>query len=341
MSETLDLAGALSRSVAGQPMTRREARDVFATAVGPRAEPLQLAGLLASMATRGESASEIAGAVDALRESMLAFEHDAPDAIDTCGTGGDGSGSFNLSTAAAIVAAAAGCKVIKHGNRAQSSRCGSADLLERAGVPLELSPGAAREVLDRTGITFLFAPLYHPALKVAAPVRRALGVRTLFNLLGPLLNPGRVRRQLLGVGERKRVAQLAGVLTELGHERALVVHGAGGADELTLDGANHCESVGELAAVRFDAAGLQLAPAPLSALAGGDAERNLSLLRAVFDGAPGPLADAVVLNAAAALFVAQRARTPEEARDLAREQLVSGAARAKLAGWIAAAERVR
>jgi anthranilate phosphoribosyltransferase len=341
VSATVDIAGALKKSVVGIALSRDEARDVFTQALSGSADALQLAGLLASMATRGEAAEEIAGAVDALRQAMTPFEHAADDAIDTCGTGGDGTGSFNLSTAAAIVAAAAGARVIKHGNRALSSRCGSADLLEALGIPLDLSPQAGREVLERVGITFLFAPQYHPALRAAAPVRKALGVRTVFNLLGPLLNPGRVKRQLLGVGERRRVEQLAGVLRELGVQRALVVHGAGAADELTLAGDNFVEAVGSLREQRFDARALDLTSAPLEALAGGDAAYNARLLAGVLDGERGALADAVVLNAAAALVVAGRVELAPQGCELAREQLVSGAAKRKLSAWIAAARRAR
>lgn len=336
MSESA-ISAAVRKSVAGVALTREESRRAFVEAMSGSADPVALGGLLASLATRGESAEEIAGAVDALRAAMLAFEHDAPDAIDTCGTGGDGTHSFNFSTAAAIVAAAAGCKVIKHGNRALSSRCGSADLLEKLGIPLELKPAAARTVLERTGITFLFAPMYHPVLRAAAPVRKSLGVRTIFNLLGPMLNPGRVRRQLLGVGERKRVEELARVLAQLGVERAFVVHGAGGADELTLAGENVVEPVGELRAQRFDAASLGLRAAPVEALIGGDAGFNASLLSDVLAGARTAIADAVVLNAAAALVVAGRADAADDACELAREQLDSGAAKRKLAQWIEAA----
>jgi len=335
----LDLAGALERSVAGARLSREEAREVFTAALGPGLEPAQLGGFLASLATRGEDEGEIAGAALALRAAMRPFEHDEPAAIDTCGTGGDGLGSFNLSTAAAIVAAAAGARVIKHGNRASSSRCGSADLLEAAGIPLELAPAASREVLERTGITFLFAPAYHPALRHAAPVRRALGVRTIFNLLGPLLNPGRVRRQLLGVGEERRVAPIAGVLAELGHERGYVVHGAGGADELTLEEGNIARPIGDAPELAFEARALGLESATARALGGGEARENLRLLGLVLAGERGALFDAVVLNAAAALVVADLAQDAPRACALAREALLSGAALRKWEEWIEAARR--
>jgi anthranilate phosphoribosyltransferase len=296
---------------------------------------------LVALAARGETADEIGGAAAALRAAALVFEHDAPDAIDTCGTGGDGLGVFNLSTAAAVVACAAGARVIKHGNRSVSSRCGSADLLEAAGIPLELTPPQAREVFEAEGIVFLFAPAWHPAMRFAGPVRRALGVRTIFNLLGPLCSPGRVRRQLLGVADAARLDDFAAALTGLGHDRAYVVHGGGGADELTLAAGNQVRVVGEAPIATFEADELGLEPAPVSSLAGGDAAANLGLLKHVFDGEAGPLLDAVVLNAAAALVVAAACEGAREGVELAREALRSGAARAKLTSWSETARRVK
>ena len=333
----MNLVEALHASARGARLTREQSRSVFGEALSAGADPIQLGALLASMATRGEDVAEIAGAADALRAAMIPFDHPFTDAIDTCGTGGDGLATFNLSTAAAIVAAAAGARVIKHGNRAISSRSGSADLLETAGLPLELSPRAALSVLEQVGITFLFAPAYHPSLRAAAPVRRALGIRTIFNFLGPLCNPGRVRAQLVGVGDARRGPDLAAVLAALGHERAFVVHGAGGADELTLAGENQVWSSGSGSAEGFHAAALGLTSAPTSALAGGDAEHNLALLHRVLGGAQGPLFDAVVLNAGAALVVASRSATAREGCALAREALVSGRARDTFTRWITVA----
>lgn len=337
----MELREALKRVVSGGTLERDEARATFAAVLVEGADPIQLAGLLGALATRGESASEIAGAALALRDAMIPFEHDFPDAIDTCGTGGDGLGLFNLSTAAAIVCAAAGARVIKHGNVGLSSRCGSADLLALAGVPLDLSPHAARAVLDEVGITFLFAPSYHPALRHAAPVRKSLGVRTLFNFLGPIANPGRVRRQLLGVPEARRVPQIADALGELGCERALVVHGAGGADELTLSGVNHAQAVGRAPAHTFDARALRLRAAPNEALRGGDAAANLVILTSVLAGTASAHRDAVILNAAAALVVADIARTPADGVERAQQALDSGRARATLARFVDVAQKRR
>lgn len=332
----MDLRDALRATQAGQTLDRDEARAVFAGALNGDTDPVLFGGFLAALATRGETADEIAGAASALRGAALPFEHDAPDAVDTCGTGGDGLSTFNLSSAAAIVAAAGGATVIKHGNRSVSSSCGSADLLEAAGVELDLAPADARAVLEEVGITFLFAPRYHPAMRFAGPVRRSLGVRTIFNFLGPLANPGAVRRQLLGVSDDSRLDDFAAALSGLGCERGYVVHGAGGADELTLAGPNRVRAVGDAPEERFDGEHLGLAPAPVEALAGGDAQQNLALLGRLLEGQPGPLRDALVLNAGAALVAAGVAQGAADGVGRAAAAIDSGEARRRLADWVAA-----
>lgn len=336
----MDLRDALRTTLSGETLGREAAREVFSAALTEDTDPVLFGGLLTALAARGETPDEIAGAAEALRAAMVPFEHPFEDAIDTCGTGGDGLGTFNLSTASAIVAAAAGAKVVKHGNRSVSSACGSADLLEAAGVELELEPAAARTVLERVGITFLFAPRYHPSMRFAAPVRRSLGVRTLFNFLGPLCNPGRVRRQLLGISDGSRVDDFVHTLERLGCERGYVVHGAGGADELTLAGDNHAAPVGDAPALEFTATALGLAPASVEDLAGGDAAANLALLERVLGGEAGALRDAVALNCAAALVVADVATDAAEGLACALEVLDSGAATAKLGEWIAVSREV-
>ncbi|MBI5362581.1 MAG: anthranilate phosphoribosyltransferase [Planctomycetes bacterium] len=337
---TQHLPHALSVVLRGGTLSRLETHAVFAELLHGGFDPAQLAGLLGGLAARGETPDEIAGAADALRAAMKPFVHGHPDAIDTCGTGGDGLSTFNLSTAAAIVAAACGARVIKHGNRSSSSQCGSADLLEVAGLPLELAPEKARALLDEVGITFLFAPAYHPALRHAAAVRKALGTRTLFNYLGPLCNPGRVRRQVVGVPQHGRIESTAKALEQLGHERGFVVHGAGGADELTLAGENHVRAVGEQAYERLDAQSLALDAAPVRALAGGDPNTNLAILHSVLDGRASANADAVALNTAAALLVAGRAKDARAALDLARGALANGAAKHTFQRWIARAREI-
>jgi len=331
----MNFADAAQRVGEGGTLARAEARQVFAGAFQEGADTEALAMLLRQLAERGETVEEIAGAAEALRDAMLPFEHSEPTAVDTCGTGGDGLGSFNLSTASALVAAAAGAKVIKHGNRSVSSKCGSADLLEAAGVRLELTPEQAQQVFAREGIVFLYAPAFHPAMRFVAPVRKAMGIRTIFNFLGPICNPGGVRRHLLGVSDAARVADFAGVLRELDFERAYVVHGAGGADELTLAGENTIECVGAAPAVQLNAASLGLQPAGVESLEGGRAERNLEIFRDLLDGELGPIHDAVVLNAAAALLVGGVTEDAGEAVERSREALASGAARLKMGSWTA------
>lgn len=336
----MDLREALRSTLDGHSLDRSQTREVLGSALAEGTDPVLFGGLLVALASRGETAEQIAGGAEALRGAAVPFEHDHPAAIDTCGTGGDGLGMFNVSTASAIVCAAAGATVIKHGNRSVSSSCGSADLLEQAGVALELDPVAARAVLDEVGITFLFAPRYHPAMRFAGPVRAALGVRTLFNFLGPLCNPGGVRRQLLGVSDPSRVPDFAEALGALGCERGYVVHGAGGADELTLEGENASAAIGAAPALALDAASAGLSPAPVSALAGGDAQTNLTLLMALLEGEQGALHDAVALNAGAALVVADVAGDLAEGATRAAEVLASGAARSKLAAWVEVSGRL-
>ena len=259
--------------------------------------------------------------------------------VDTCGTGGDGSGTFNISTAAALAAAAAGAKVAKHGNRAVTSRCGSADVLEALGIPVELTPAAAAEALRRHGFCFLLAPAHHPALRALMPVRRALGVRTVLHVLGPLLNPAGARRQVMGVYARRLVPLVAEAMTLLGTRHALVVHGDGNLDELALSGRSEFAEVRAASAEHpaprvtlqtLDPQQLGLAPAPLSALAGGDAHANAAILRDLFgmEGAPpaaGPPRDVVLLNAAAVLVVADLANDLAHGLHLAAEAIDSGA----------------
>ena len=333
------IVDALRGVAKGGTLTREETRATFGAALSEAPDPAVFGGLLAALAQRGETPDEIAGAADALRDEMVPFEHDYPDEIDTCGTGGDGLHTFNVSTAAAIVAAAGGAHVIKHGNRSLSSKCGSADLLEACGVPLELEPGAARAVLDEVGITFLFAPRYHPAMRFAGPFRKALGIRTVFNYLGPLCNPGQVRRQLLGINDVRRLDDFAAVLEASKSKRAYVVHGSGGADELTLAGKNNVRSVGGAPFGFEDPQALGLSLYDNRDLKGGDASVNKAMLDQLLAGEQGAVRDSVLLNASAALVVAGLTDEPGEGLERAREAIDSGAARAKLEAWIAAGVR--
>ncbi|MBM4409047.1 MAG: anthranilate phosphoribosyltransferase [Chloroflexi bacterium] len=322
---------ALATVVDGRTLTMDEARAAMGAVMDGEATPAQLAALLVALRMRGETVEELAGFAAAMRERVLHVT--APDGtIDTCGTGGDRSGTFNISTAAALVVAAAGVPVAKHGNRAVTSRSGSADVLEALGVRTDHDAESAAEALRTDGFAFLFAPGFHPAMKHAGQTRREIGVRTAFNLLGPITNPAGARRQVVGVGDPAVAPRLAEVLRLLGVERALVVHGEG-LDELPLDGSGVLYDVTadgvERREVSAQAAGL--GPAPTSALAGGSPEENAALVEAVLAGDPGPRRDVVLLNAAAALVVAGRAADLPAGVRAAASTIDSGAALALLA----------
>ncbi len=301
------------------------------------APPVQVAPLLAMMRVRGETPEEVAAFARVMRGRSVRV--DAPeDAVDLCGTGADGLHTFNISTLASFVVAGAGAPVAKHGNRAITSRSGSADLIEALGIPLDPGPEAVARSIRETGFGFMFAPAYHPAMKHAMPIRRELPMRTIFNLLGPLSSPARVRRQLLGVADPSLVPLIAGALSRLDTVRALVVHGADGSDELSLAGPNHAVLVenGRVSEMVIDAVDHGLARAPLAALTGGDAQLNSAITLSVLGGEPGPARDVVLLNAGAALFVAGRAADVGAGVAMAAEAIDGGRA----ADVVTAAARV-
>lgn len=323
---------ALRRLLAREDLERGEVEELFGQLMDGRLGAATQAALLVALAMKGETAGEITGAALAMRRRVLAIPHSRKEAVDTCGTGGDGRGSFNVSTAAALVAAAAGVPIAKHGNRSVSSRSGSADVLAAAGVEVELTPVEAGRALDELGIAFLFAPKLHPAMKEVMPVRRELGVRTLFNVLGPLTNPAGARRQLLGVYARPLVERLAEVLCELGAEHALVVHGSDGLDEITTTGPTAIAEVygGHVTSWELDPRELRIEQARPEDLRGGSPEENAATLERLLAGEGGPLAEIVALNAAAALYVGGVAGDLAAGLEKAREVLANGAARAKL-----------
>jgi anthranilate phosphoribosyltransferase len=289
------------------------------------APPVQVAALLAMMRVRGETAEEVAAFARVMRARAVRVE--APDdAVDLCGTGADGLHTFNISTLSSFVVAGAGAPVAKHGNRAITSRSGSADLVEALGIPLDPGPEAVARSIRETGFGFIFAPAYHPAMKHAMPIRRELPMRTIFNLLGPLSSPAGVRRQLLGVADPSLVPLIAGALSRLEAVRALVVHGADGSDELALAGPNDALLVeeGDIRPVVVDGSEYGLSHAPLAALVGGDAQLNSAITLSVLGGEPGPARDVVLLNAGAALFVAGRAADIGEGVAMAAESIDSG-----------------
>ena len=308
------------------------------------ATPAQIGGFLVALRLKGETVDEIAGCAEAMREHVLVVEPSRTDLVDTAGTGGDGAGTLNISTAAALVAAAAGAGVAKHGNRAVSSASGSADVLDALGFELELEPARIARSIDELGFGFMFAPTHHPAMRHAAPVRRELGTRTIFNVLGPLTNPARARAQIVGVYSPELAPTIAGVLATLGAEHAFVVHGAGGIDELSPAGPNLvCEVVrGEVHRREIDPVELGVERCAAEDLRGGSPSENAAMIRAVFAGEPGPRRDAILLNAAGAIAAAGHAEDLREGLELARVAVDGGAAAGRLDELVAfsRAERV-
>ena len=315
---------------ARETLTFESAHSLMQRILVGEASDIEIATLLGALAGRGETAYEVAGFATAMRAvatTLPLTDAEREQLVDTCGTGGDASGSFNISTAAALVAAAAGAKVAKHGNRAITSRCGSADVLDGLGVPTTLSPEAAAKALREQGFCFLLAPSHHPAMKTVMPVRRAMGVRTALHVLGPLLNPAGARRQVMGVYSARLVPLVAEAMTMLDVQHAFVVHGDGGLDELALSGPSEIAEVrnGNVRQYIVSPEDFGLQRAPLSALEGGDATVNAAILTAVFAGETGPRRDVVLLNAAAVLVSAGLAQNIREGVTIAAATIDSGA----------------
>ncbi|MEE2677680.1 MAG: anthranilate phosphoribosyltransferase [Myxococcota bacterium] len=336
----MSLSEAIAVALDGREVPAAVLEAAFGEIASGEASPVRIAALLIALRSKGETAKEIAAVARALRAVAVTVPSPRPEAVDTCGTGGDGSGTFNISTASAFVVAGAGLPVAKHGNRAASSRAGSADVLEALGAEIDLPVERSAEILSEVGIAFFFARSAHPVMRYVAPVRAELGVRTLMNCLGPLLNPVGVRRQLVGVYAEALVEPLAKALAELGAERALVVHGSDGMDELTTTGSSQAAFCDGGAVRRFvvEPGKLGLPTATSGALRGGDATENAEIVRAVLDGEPGARRDVVVLNAAAALWVGDRVGDIGAGILRAAESIDSGAAREKLAAMLKATQ---
>jgi anthranilate phosphoribosyltransferase len=332
----------------GQSLVRAEARDVMAEVLTGKCTDAQIAALLIALRMKGETVEEIVGFAEAIRAAAAPLPIDRADAlavsgtgrdalaeeslVDTSGTGGDASGTFNISTATALVTAGAGVRVAKHGNRSISSKCGSADVVEALGVNIQLPPERAAECLRKVGICFLYAPNLHPAMKQVQGVRRELKMRTMFNLLGPLTNPARASGQVVGVYSLDLVEKLAEALSMLGLRRALVVHGLDGLDEITITGATRIAEArdGTVRSYEMAPEDFGMKRATLQDIAGGDASENAAIIRSVLSGEKSPRRDVVVLNAAAALVAAGREDHLEKAILLAEESLDSGKAKSKL-----------
>ncbi len=329
----------LAQVASGKSLSREDSQAAFEIIMSGEATPSQIGGFLMALRVRGESVAEVAGAASAMRSKMLTVE--APEnAIDIVGTGGDASGSYNVSTASALVAAGAGLPVAKHGNRALTSRSGAADTLAALGVNIDATPDVISRCIVEAGIGFMFAPAHHSAMKHVGPTRVELGTRTIFNLLGPLSNPAGVKRQLLGVFSPEWVEPLAHVLRDLGSTSAWVVHGYG-LDEMTLTGATKVAELKDGNILTFDVtpedAGLSRVDAV--ALMGGDAEFNAAALRALLDGAPGAYRDITLLNTAASLIVAGKAKDLKDGVSQAAKSIDSGNAKAALERLIAVSNR--
>ena len=328
----MQITKAMQRLLGGSDLSQEETLEVMDEVMTGEATPAQIGGFLMALRMKGETAEEVAGAAQAMRSHAVAVKPAREDVIDTAGTGGDGKQTLNISTAAALVAAGAGAGVAKHGNRAISSLSGSADVLEELGFRIEMPPGRIAESIDTLGFGFMFAPAHHPAMKHAMPVRRELGVRTVFNILGPLTNPAGAKRQLVGVYSPDVAEIMAEVLALLGAVRAMVVHGAGGIDELSPAGPNLVYAVeeGEVRRRTVDPADLGMARCQPSDLNGGPPEANAAAIRRIFEGQPSPRADAVLLNAAASLRMAGIGVDLREGLALATEAVTSGEAGRRL-----------
>ena len=330
--ETVVSGGSLSMEESAATM--REIMDGEATAA-------QLGAFLAALRMKGETPEEVAGMATVMREKALPLDVDGP-LVDTCGTGGDGKGTFNVSTAAAFVAAAAGLRVAKHGNRAASGTCGSADVLEALGVRIDLDPAGVKRCIEEVGIGFMFAPTFHPAMRHAAPVRREIGIRTVFNILGPLTNPAHAQRQLIGIADPALGEKMARVLNLMGSQRALVVHGDDGLDEVSLGATTRAWELkdGSVSPYSFSPEDLGLPRVTIDQIAGGTKEENAAALRRVFHGEPGPIKDVVLANSAAVLMVGGKATDLREGVALARNAIDGGEALRKVDALVELSQRL-
>jgi anthranilate phosphoribosyltransferase len=336
-----DFKALIAKVATGATLSREEAASAFDRMMSGEATPSQMGGLLMALRVRGETVEEITGAVTTMRAKMLGVKA-PPDAVDVVGTGGDASGSFNISTCAAFIVAGAGVPVAKHGNRALSSRSGAADVLQALGVNIELTADQVGACIRDAGIGFMFAPAHHPAMKNVGPTRVELGTRTIFNLLGPLSNPARVKRQMIGTFSKQWVEPMAQVLKNLGAESIWVVHGSDGLDEITTAGSTTVAALenGKIRAFEVSPEDAGLSRSKPEALRGGDAEHNAKALLDVLKGKQSPFRDVAILNAAAALIVAGKAKDLKQGAMIAAKSIESGEAEGRLDRLIAVSNSV-
>ncbi len=327
--------------VSGQSLTMEEASSVMREIMEGEATPAQLGAFLTALALKGETTQEIAGMARVMREMALRVDVDG-ELLDTVGTGGDGKNTFNISTATAFIAAGAGLKVAKHGNRAASGSCGSADVLEALGVQIELSPEAVARCINEVGVGFMFAPAFHPAMRHAGPVRREIGIRTVFNILGPLTNPAGAQTQLLGVAFPELGGIMVEVLGLLGSHHAMIVHGAGGLDEISLSGDTSVWEVrgGQVEEWTLRVEDTGLPKTPIEAIRGGSKEENAATMRRLFQGEQGPVRNMVLLNSAGVLMVGDKTETIRHGVEMSAGIIDSGAALAKLDQMVEVTQRL-
>ena len=339
----MTISGLLEKLMRRENLTAEESSEAMDAIMSGHATPAQIGALLVGLTMKGERPAEIVGLARTMRAHAVPLSKRFDEVFDTCGTGGDRSGTFNISSAAALVVAGAGLRVAKHGNRSVSSQCGSADVYEALGVNVAAEPAVVEQSLDQVGIAFFFAPTFHPSMRHAAPVRRELAIRTAFNLLGPLTNPAGTRYQLVGVPHSELTELIAKALLLLGSERAWVVHGADGIDEMSTTGhtkISECRN-GAVSTFYVHPSDFGIRKADRSDLKGADAATNASILREILAGEKGPRRDVVLLNAGASLFVGGRAASVREGIAQAAEAIDSGAARRKLDAMVAASKGLR
>lgn len=336
----MNISGLLEKLMRRETLSVDEAAEAMGAMMSGEATPAQIGALLVGLTMKGERPAEIVGLATTMRANAVQLSKTYDDVFDTCGTGGDRCGTFNISSAAALVVAAAGLRVAKHGNRSVSSQCGSADVYEALGVNVAAAPAVVEQSLESVGIAFFFAPTFHPSMRHAAPIRRELAVRTAFNLLGPLTNPAGTKRQLVGVPHSELTELIARSLLMLGSDRAWVVHGADGIDEMSTTGhtkVSECRN-GAVATFYVHPSDFGIPKAERRDLQGGDAAANAAILRGVFAGDKGPRRDVVLLNAGASLFIGGKAASVREGIERAAQAIDSGAVRAKLDAMIAASK---
>jgi anthranilate phosphoribosyltransferase len=338
----MSIREALAKVVSGHDLTRDEARDAMQSLVEGDATPSQIAGFAVALRMKGETAEEIAGLAEVQRQAATHVEA-GDQVVDVVGTGGDGAGTFNISTMSAFVVASAGGKVAKHGNRSVTSACGSADFLEALGIAIDLPPAGVARCVQECGFGFMFAPLFHPAMRHAIAPRREIGVRTVFNILGPLTNPAGARRQLTGVAVPGLGETLARVLALLGAEHAMIVHGEDGLDEISISAPTQVNEArgGQVRSYTLEPEALGLQRAPTDAVRGGNVEANLKLAQSVLSGEHGPPRDVVLLNGGASLYVAGLADSIQAGIQRTAEELDSGRVKAKISHIAEVSQRVK